>query len=95
MSEDKKVYAIYEGCVHEGGGVQEIYADEEKAIKFALMLVEEKNAKTMTMWENNRPFRETQIFKEDLASNYDFPIYFVKRWINHHNEIVVIPYELK
>ena len=39
-----KVYGIYEGCIHEGGSVDEtLYKSKEDVIKNALILVESEN----------------------------------------------------
>ena len=81
-----KVYAIYEGCRFEGGGVQEIYAEKEKAIKFALMLVEQKNKRAARIHKKDEEWK----FKEQEASGI-----VVKCWQNPIDEIIIYEYEVK
>ena len=81
-----KVYAIYEGCRFEGGGVAEIYAKKEKAIKFALMLVEQKNKRAAEIHKEDKDWQ----FKEQEAQGI-----VVKCWQNPIDEIIVYEYEVK
>lgn len=82
------VYAIYSGSVYEGGGVIEIYADKEKAIKFAIMLVEKEKKST------------ERIHKKDMNSEYwkwsekENGGSIVKCWANPVDEIIVYEYNL-
>lgn len=85
-----KVYAIHEGCKFEGGGVVEIYADKETAIKFALMLVEEKKQWTSKVHEDDP---ENWEWKEILITYPDSKA--VKVWQNPVDEVIVYEYDLK
>lgn len=42
MEEIEYIYVIYEGCFHEGLYASEFYRDKERAIKFALIRLEER-----------------------------------------------------
>lgn len=94
LDEESKqyVYAIYGGCIFEGGGVGEIYSDEEKAIKFALMFVDQKNKKAFEVHGYNENWEKDYSFKEIF---YDFQIdHISKVWANNTDEIIVYKYEL-
>lgn len=91
-SSDDHVYAIYGGCIFEGGGVGEIYRSEEKAIKFALMQVEEKNKHAYEIHGKDPDWKERFYYKEQT---YDFPTpHIVKVWATNTSEIIVYKYEL-
>lgn len=85
-----KVYAIYTGCIWEGGSVREIYADKENAIKFALMLVEEKNKWVKIIHSEEIEDGEDWDFKEQEAQGM-----VVKCWANPVDEIIIYEYDLK
>ncbi len=85
----KKVYAIHTGSIHEGGGVQEIYKDKDNAIKFALMMVVEKNKKVVEIHGEDTDFMFIEI-------SYDFPMgSVIKCWQSCIDEIIIYEYDLK
>lgn len=93
--QDEFVYAIHGGSIHEGGSVYEIYADPEKAIKFALMAVERKNQKA---YQIHGPGSEENYYEENWKMKekvYDFPTpHILKVWQNCIDELVIYKYKL-
>lgn len=84
-----KVYAIHEGCRFEGGGVTEIYADKEKAIKFALMKVEQERIQTAQIHADEPEEWEWKEIKFTYPESK-----VVKLWQNPIDEIIVYEYDL-
>ena len=87
MSEKVYVYLIHEGSVHEGGETTEVYGDEEKAIKFALMKVEQRNREDI---ERNRTWRDPF---EEVEKEY-YGEFFIRAWSNKYDEICIYKYEV-
>lgn len=86
-----EVYAIHQGCIWEGGGVSEIYGDKEKAIKFALIELEEQKKLSESMWRHHPEGKERFTWKEKvMEENEDI----VRSWDNGVNEIVIYKHKL-
>lgn len=88
-----KVYAIHTGCRFEGGGVKEIFAEKDNAIKFALMEVEENNKQAVRIHESDE-----FVFKEVPKDEYSIDGIdsgVVKMWQSPIDEIIIYEYEVK
>jgi hypothetical protein len=89
MEDKKYVYAIHEGSQWEGGGVSEIYGEKEKAIKFALMKVEEKKQNDAELNKETWPY-----YKPWEKLEYESNEFFIMGWANYIEEVCIYKYEV-
>lgn len=84
-SKNDDIYVIYTGCFHEGIYPMEFHSDKNKAIKFALMRLEEKKKEVYKIHEDKDGWAFTEDFKayeinENILLRFVNKIYEISVW---------------
>lgn len=82
----KKIYAHYEGSIHEGGGVCSLHETKDGAIKSALHSYNEKNKEHQEMYDNDKYRKHYQQYMWKKVGD--------TIWSNSVEEIDIIEYNL-
>lgn len=82
-----EVYAIYTGSIYEGGDVDSIYAELDKAVEVAEKMFQEADAQSRKVHDEDP---ERWAWSEDL----EIPVgsFRERRWKNLVEEIVILKY---
>lgn len=85
----EKVFAVYSGCIYEGGGVDRIYKNQEDAVRYATQMFVERNEESKRI-HSDKPEEWAWYEVEEI------PVISsrVKHWKNLVDEIIVYEYKL-
>ena len=59
------VFALHTGCIHEGGGLVDIYRSKESATKNVLLLIEQQDKESYELWKDDDMPEMIRTFKQE------------------------------
>lgn len=87
--EDGWIYAVYSGCIYEGGGTDSVWSTKEAAIEAAEKMFESKEGEAKKLWEDDESFWWKKV---ELKEHWHEDLIAI--WNNCIDEIKVIRYAL-